>query len=73
MTRGAVAAKVRENKERHPERYCSAKNCLWRVASGKCPKHPYAPIHMGRVVAEHEDAFDETDPIMPDFAEAVSK
>ncbi len=56
MNRGQVAAKVRENKERHPELYCSAKNCLWAMRSGKCPKHPLAPIHMGRV-SPIEDAF----------------
>jgi len=53
MTRALVAAKVRKNKELHPERYCSAKGCLWAVSSGKCPKHPHAPIHMGRVSVEY--------------------
>lgn len=55
MNRGQVAAKVRENKERHPERYCSHKGCLWAVSSGKCPKHPYAAIHLGRWTIEGEN------------------
>jgi hypothetical protein len=50
MNRGQVAAKVAANKEKHPEKYCSAPRCLWAMSSGKCPKHPNAPIHMGRVV-----------------------
>jgi hypothetical protein len=61
MTHGSVAKKVRLRKEAHPEEFCSAGGCLWRVSSGKCPKHPLAPIHMGRVAAEHDDAFDERD------------
>ena len=55
MTRGQVAAKVREQKEKHPERYCSARGCLWAVRSGKCPKHPHAAVHMGRVVVDNSD------------------
>lgn len=39
MTRGQVAAKVRAAKEEHPERYCSARGCLWRVTSGPCRNH----------------------------------
>lgn len=39
-----VAAKVREEKEQHPERFCNARVCLWRVRhlDGRetpCPKH----------------------------------
>lgn len=37
-----VAAKVRLEKEKHPERFCSNKNCLWRTATPSgtpCPKH----------------------------------
>lgn len=61
MTRGQVAAKVRENKEKHPERYCSKKGCLWAISSGKCPTHPNAPVHMGKVYAgSDEDAFIES-------------
>jgi hypothetical protein len=55
MTHGSVAKKVRLSKEAHPERFCSAKGCLWRVSSGKCPKHPYAPIHLGRIAAGEPD------------------
>lgn len=58
MNRGQVAAKVRETKEKHPERYCSIKGCLWNTTKGPCQKHPHAPIHMGRVVVDaDEDAF----------------
>ncbi len=49
MTRGSVAAKVREQKEAHPERYCSVKGCLWNTTRGPCKKHPHAPIHLGVV------------------------
>ena len=43
MTRGSVAASVRENKEKHPERYCANSRCLWSLRGGKpCPKHPVA-------------------------------
>lgn len=40
MTHGSVAKKVRERKERYPQDYCMAKNCLWRVHDTPCcPKH----------------------------------
>lgn len=39
MNRAQVAAIVRQNKEKHPERYCPAKGCLWATRSGACPKH----------------------------------
>jgi hypothetical protein len=39
MNRNQVAAKVSENKLRHPERYCAAPRCLWSIASGPCPRH----------------------------------
>jgi len=42
MNRAQVAAKVRENKEAHPERYCPMKDCLWAKRSGPCPKHDAA-------------------------------
>lgn len=57
MSRGQVAAKVRENKDLHPEQYCSAKGCLWVMRSGTCPKHPHAPIHRGRIVAGEDEEF----------------
>lgn len=37
---GSVAAKVRQHKEDHPERYCPVPRCLWRLEPGqKCGKH----------------------------------
>lgn len=34
------AAKCRQEKEAHPERYCPHKKCLWNIArSGPCPTH----------------------------------
>lgn len=37
------AAKVRQEKEAHPERFCPDKRCLWRVqrmgGDWPCPKH----------------------------------
>lgn len=51
MAHSSTAKAVRENKERHPENYCSAKNCLWNTRQSPCKKHPLAPIHMGRVFA----------------------
>jgi hypothetical protein len=39
----SIAAKVREQKERHPERFCTDPRCLWRVETRDgfkpCPKH----------------------------------
>lgn len=41
MTRGGVAKKVRESKERDPSKYCAARNCLWRTngVARYCPHH----------------------------------
>lgn len=39
MSHGAVAAKVRRDKEARPDHYCSDPRCLWRLSSGPCPKH----------------------------------
>lgn len=43
MTRGQVAAKVRQEKEKFPHRFCPDKKCLFRIdrMSGAipCPKH----------------------------------
>lgn len=39
MTHGSIAARVRKNKEAHPERYCPVPNCLWRSGGQLCPKH----------------------------------
>lgn len=33
------AAKVREEKEEHPERFCADKKCLWRTDEQYCPRH----------------------------------
>lgn len=33
MTHGSVAKKVRLEKEAHPERFCSRRECLWRIIS----------------------------------------
>jgi hypothetical protein len=34
-----IQAKVALDKERHPERYCPARRCLWRTGGGHCPRH----------------------------------
>jgi hypothetical protein len=39
MTRNQVAAKVSENKRKHPERYCPHPKCLWPTGGGYCPRH----------------------------------
>jgi hypothetical protein len=36
---GQVAASVRASKDKHPEKYCHHRTCLWRKSSGPCPKH----------------------------------
>jgi len=41
VKRKVKAARVRETKEKHPERYCANTKCLWNISTGKpCPKHP---------------------------------
>jgi hypothetical protein len=39
-----TAAKVRTEKEQHPERFCRVRNCLWRIVTPRgenpCHKHP---------------------------------
>lgn len=39
-----VAQKIRIEKEKHPERFCSVKACLWRILTNKgpnpCRNHP---------------------------------
>jgi hypothetical protein len=37
-----VAADVRREKERRPHLFCAERSCLWRLASGPCPRHPDA-------------------------------
>ena len=38
-----IAAKVRLEKEKYPERFCTDKKCLWRIwtrdGAKPCPKH----------------------------------
>ena len=34
-----IQAKVALDKERHPERYCATKRCLWRTDAEHCPRH----------------------------------
>ena len=39
------AAKVRAHKAEHPEKYCTARGCLWMTGGqhgSPCRKHPYA-------------------------------
>ena len=42
----SVAAKVRAEKEAHPERFCAHKECLWRIMTSRgpnpCRNHPVA-------------------------------
>jgi hypothetical protein len=39
MTHRSVAARVRLEKESHPERFCSERACLWRTTARPCPRH----------------------------------
>jgi hypothetical protein len=34
-----TAAKVAQDRQKHPERYCPANRCLWRTNGGYCPRH----------------------------------
>jgi hypothetical protein len=52
MSRGQVAAKVAENKARHPERYCPAPKCLWRTGGGYCPRHSPARAEAHKEVVQ---------------------
>jgi hypothetical protein len=38
-SRSQTAAKVALDKEKHPERFCPVKRCLWRTGGGFCPRH----------------------------------
>ena len=42
---GQVAAKVRKDKEAHPEKYCP--KCLWKTGGGPCPRHGGPPRPKG--------------------------
>ena len=52
MSRGQVAAKVAENKARHPERYCPAPKCLWHTSGGYCPRHTPVRAEASQEVAQ---------------------
>jgi hypothetical protein len=50
-----IQAKVALDKERHPERYCPARRCLWRTGGVLCPRHKHLdpvmqedPAYIGR-------------------------
>ena len=34
-----IAAQVANDKEKHPERFCPHRRCLWRTGGGYCPRH----------------------------------
>jgi hypothetical protein len=34
---GQVAAKIRAEKEAHPERFCPNRKCLWRIVTAQGP------------------------------------
>jgi hypothetical protein len=34
-----VAAKVAQDKEKHPEKFCPTPRCLYRTGGGYCPRH----------------------------------
>jgi len=44
----SVQVKVALDKERHPERYCPARRCLWRSYGALCPRH----MHLDPVMQE---------------------
>lgn len=56
----STASKVAREKEDHPERFCSARGCLWRVRSihhsviSPCRKHGegYVPVITVRDTAQ---------------------
>jgi hypothetical protein len=52
-THASVAARVRRNKEAHPETYCADRICLWNTRGGEkpCPKHPAKPAPILECVA----------------------
>jgi hypothetical protein len=43
-----IAERCREEKERHPERFCPERRCLWRVVTragiNPCLYHPVVPV-----------------------------
>jgi hypothetical protein len=52
ITHGSVAAKVRKEKEAHPERFCPVRNCLWKIVTpwgaSPCRKHPVTVAEVAR-------------------------
>jgi hypothetical protein len=53
-----VAAKVAEQKRKHPERFCPAPRCLWRTEGERCPRHS-SPESL---VSNPETLFEEREP-----------
>lgn len=48
--RSSVAARARQEKENHPERYCPEKHCLWRTHRPDGTRRSWCKNHEG---AEH--------------------
>lgn len=48
MSHSRTAARVRAAKEQHPERYCAAKDCLWRTDDTFCPRHAAVCVSCGQ-------------------------
>ena len=65
MTHGSVAKAVRLNKEKHPQRYCTVHDCLYRVTvEGECPSHAALTKcredmyeHFLKTMKRHTDSF----------------
>lgn len=39
-----IQAKVAQDKEREPEKFCPVRRCLWRTGDGsRCPRHAVTP------------------------------
>ncbi len=53
------AKHAREDKEKHPEKYCTNPRCLWRKSSGECPKHSWGPPPDPKVAADKRTIFYE--------------
>ena len=67
------AARERQRKERGPEKFCPDHRCLWRLSSGRCPKHAPRPdvrvegggiVYLVRPLTERASAWlrEHTDP-----------
>jgi hypothetical protein len=66
-----VAKSVREDKEAHPERYCSLRSCLWKTAvvgpdggyilnADPCRKHPVATPSSKEITPETRALAEDT-------------